>query len=50
MIDMYNNNKDTNKYFDYYKIKKGDNLYQIGKTYNVNPQLLAILNGLDIND
>lgn len=50
MIDMYNINKDTNKYFDYYKIKKGDNLYQIGKDYNVNPALIAILNGLEIND
>ena len=46
-------NKDkicANKYFDYYIIKNGDNLYQIGKKYNVNPTLLAILNGLDIND
>lgn len=50
MIDMYNINKDTNKYFDYYKIKKGDNLYQIGKTYNINPALIAILNGLELND
>ena len=50
MIDMYNVNQDANKYFDYYKIKKGDNLYQIGKSYNVNPALIAILNGLNLND
>lgn len=50
MIDMYNVNQDANKYFDYYKIKKGDNLYQIGKNYNVNPALIAILNGLNLND
>ena len=47
---MYNVNQDANKYFDYYKIKKGDNLYQIGKSYNVNPALIAILNGLNLND
>lgn len=41
-------NKET--YFDYYTIDKGDNLYQIGKKYNINPNLLASLNGLDIND
>ncbi len=50
MIDMYNVNQDANNYFDYYKIKKGDNLYQIGKSYNVNPALIAILNGLNLND
>lgn len=41
-------NKET--YFDYYTIDKGDNLYQISKKYNINPNLLASLNGLDIND
>lgn len=50
---MYNVNKDnmTNEdYYEYYTIKKGDNLYQISKNYNVNPKLLAILNGLNEND
>lgn len=37
-------------YFDYYTIKKGDSLYAIGREYNINPDLLAILNGLDKND
>lgn len=50
MFDMYNINRDANKYFDYYKIKKGDNLYQIGKSFNVNPNLIAVLNGLELND
>lgn len=38
------------KYFDYYIIKKGDSLYAIGKEYNINPDLLAILNGLNKDD
>lgn len=54
MFDMYNinetNNREEREYFDYYTIKKGDNLYQIAKSYNINPSLLAILNGLNIND
>lgn len=41
---------DTDTYFDYYKIEKGDTLYGIAKNYNLNPTLLASLNGLDIND
>lgn len=41
-------NKDT--YFDYYKIEKGDTLYKIAKMYNINPTLLASLNGLNMND
>ena len=47
---MININRDLNNYFEYYTIKKGDNLYQIGKTYDVNPNLLAVINGLNIND
>ncbi len=38
------------KYFEYYTIKKGDSLYAIGRQYNINPELLAILNGLDSQD
>ncbi len=38
------------KYFEYYTIKKGDSLYGIAREYNINPDLLAILNGLDSND
>ena len=40
----------TDTYFDYYTIEKGDTLYGIAKNYNLNPTLLASLNGLDIND
>ncbi len=54
MFNMYNVNDEavhnSTEYFEYYTIKKGDNLYQIAKKYNVNPTLLAILNGLNAND
>ena len=38
------------KYFEYYTIKKGDSLYAIAREYNINPDLLAILNGIDKED
>ena len=53
MFEMLNINKDNNSdtnYFEYYTIKKGDNLYEIAKKYNVNPKLLSVINGLNIND
>lgn len=34
-------------YFNTYKIDKGDTLYAIAKKYNVNPSLLASLNGIN---
>ena len=37
-------------FYDSYEIKKGDTLYQISKEYNVNTNLLAQLNGLNIDD
>lgn len=37
-------------YFDYYTIEKGDSLYKISKQYNINPNLLASLNGLNTSD
>ena len=39
-----------NPFYDSYEIKKGDTLYQISKKYNVNTNLLAELNGLNIDD
>lgn len=42
--------KNKEKYFDYYKVEKGDTLYGIAKKYNINPELLAILNGLEDED
>ncbi len=42
--------KNKEQYFEYYTIEKGDNLYQIARRYNINPELLATLNGLNMND
>lgn len=39
-----------NEYYEYYTIKSGDTLYQIARKYNINPDLLASLNGLNMND
>ena len=48
---MYDNlNRLENEYYEYYTIKSGDNLYQISRKYNINPELLASLNGLNMND
>ena len=40
----------TNQYFDIYTIKKGDSLYEIARKYNTDYNLLALLNGLNVND
>lgn len=42
--------KGKENYFGYYKIEKGDSLYKIGMQYNINPELLAALNGLNMDD
>lgn len=39
-----------NKYFDMYNIQKGDTLYEIARRYNTDYNLLALLNGLNVND
>lgn len=38
------------EYFTTYTINEGDNLYQIAKRYNINPTLLAAVNGLNESD
>ncbi len=42
--------KETQEYFNYYVVEKGDNLYAIARKYNINPELLANLNGLNMSD
>ncbi len=42
--------KNAEKYFNYYTIEAGDSLYKIAQKYNINPTLLASLNGLDMDD
>lgn len=42
--------KNTQEYFTVYTINEGDNLYSIAKKYNINPTLLAAINGLSEED
>ena len=39
-----------NYYFTTYTVNSGDSLYQIARRYNINPTLLAALNGLNMDD
>jgi len=38
------------KYFEYYTLKQNKTLFELAKNKNVNPKLLAVLNGLEIDD
>ena len=42
--------KNQESYFTYYTVNQGDTLYQIARKYNINPSLLALLNGLNMVD
>ena len=42
--------KNQESYFTYYTVNQGDSLYQIARKYNINPSLLALLNGLNMED
>ena len=42
--------EDKKGYFEYYTINKGDTLYDIARRYNINPDLLSTLNGLNNAD
>ena len=39
-----------NNIYETYVIKNGDTLYNIGKQNNINPELLALINGLNLDD
>ena len=42
---MFNSNdlkRLENEYYEYYTIKSGDNLYQIARKYNINPEGLYL--------
>ena len=47
---MFDESIASQDFFTVYKIEKGDNLYQIAREYNINPMLLAALNGLNNDD
>lgn len=49
MNDMDINSKGSSV-FDYYTIKKGDTMWEIARKYNINPDLLASLNGINLSD
>lgn len=42
--------KNNSKYFSYYVINKGDTLYKIASDNNINANLLAELNGINLDD
>lgn len=42
--------KESKDYFNYYVVKQGDSLYRIARQYNINPELLASINGLNMDD
>lgn len=42
--------KESKDYFNYYVVEKGDSLYAISQRYNINPELLASINGLNMDD
>ena len=41
---------DETEYYEYYIINEGDTLYGISRKYNINPELLASINGLNMDD
>lgn len=42
--------KESERVFENYKIKAGDTIYSISRMYNVNPDTLLMLNGLNKSD
>lgn len=42
--------KNSEQYYNTYIIEKGDSLYKIARKYNINPELLSSMNGLDEED
>jgi len=40
---------ESKEYFNYYVVEKGDSLYRISQRYNINPELLANINGLNMD-
>lgn len=42
--------KESEQVFETYRVKKGDSIYSIAQMYNVNPDTLLLLNGLNKDD
>ena len=53
-MKIYNINSDRlieeEKYFDYHTLNKNETLFELAKSKNINPKLLAVLNGLGVGD
>lgn len=53
-MEIYNINSDNLieevKYFEYYTLKKNETLFELAKNKNINPKLLAVLNGIGVGD
>lgn len=41
---------ESKDYFNYYVVEKGDSVYAIARKYNINPELLSNINGLNEDD
>ncbi|MBQ4262941.1 MAG: LysM peptidoglycan-binding domain-containing protein [Bacilli bacterium] len=50
MYEFSNKKELESPFYTYYEIKKGDTLYKIAKDFNMNPKLIAELNGFEIDD
>ena len=50
IVNESSNTTGSNNYFDYYQVIKGDTLYKIANDNNINPNLLAELNGINTSD
>lgn len=42
--------KGSENYFEYYTVSKGDSIYAIARRYNINPELIMAINGLEDDD
>ena len=42
--------KQDNQAFEVYRVKQGDTIYSIARLYNINPETLLLVNGLNKND
>ena len=42
--------KEIDRSFENYKVKQGDSIYSIARVYNIDPDTLLMLNGLNKND
>ncbi len=53
-MEIYNINSkeliEEIKYFEYFTLKHNETLFELAKNKNINPNLLAVLNGLEVTN